>query len=148
MDLWKFSRCSYGDTSFSKSINKTMLFLFLPIFLSSLERDNMYSHILFVFSSRKVSNIYKGKTTVSWSPILPNLQPEMFCNYVILNKNQLLIQTDNLSACCFVGLISLVAQLVENLPAMWETWVQSLNWEDSLQKGRATHSSNLALKIP
>ena len=65
-----------------------MLFLFLPIFLSSLERD-MYSHILFVFSSRKVSNIYEGKTTVSWSPILPNLQPEMFCNYVILNKNQI-----------------------------------------------------------
>ena len=35
---------------------------------------------------------------------------------------------------------SLVAQLVKNLPAMWETWVQSLSWKDSLKKGKATHS--------
>ena len=39
---------------------------------------------------------------------------------------------------------SLVAQLVKNLPAMWETWVQSLGWEDPLEKGTATHSSILA----
>ena len=43
---------------------------------------------------------------------------------------------------------SLVAQLVKNLPAMWETWVQSLGWEDPLEKGKATHSSNLAWRIP
>ena len=36
---------------------------------------------------------------------------------------------------------SLVAQLVKNLPAMWETWVQSLGREDPLEKGKATHSS-------
>ena len=36
---------------------------------------------------------------------------------------------------------SLVAQLVNNPPAMWETWVQSLGWEDPLEKGTATHSS-------
>ena len=36
---------------------------------------------------------------------------------------------------------SLVAQLVNNLPAMWETWVWSLGWEDPLEKGKATHSS-------
>ena len=35
---------------------------------------------------------------------------------------------------------SLVAQLVKNPPAMWETWVQSLSWEDPLKKGKATHS--------
>ena len=39
---------------------------------------------------------------------------------------------------------SLVAQLVENPPAMWETWVQSLGWEDPLEKGKVTHSSILA----
>ena len=39
---------------------------------------------------------------------------------------------------------SLVAQLVENLPAMWETWVQSLGWEDPLEKGKVTHSSILS----
>ena len=43
--------------------------------------------------------------------------------------------------------VSLVVQLVENLPAMWETWVQSLGWEDPLEKGKATHSSILALRI-
>ena len=39
---------------------------------------------------------------------------------------------------------SLVAQLVKNPPAMWETWVWSLGWEDPLEKGKATHSSILA----
>ena len=34
-----------------------------------------------------------------------------------------------------------MAQLVKNLPAMWETWVQSLGWEDPLEKGTATHST-------
>ena len=41
-----------------------------------------------------------------------------------------------------------VAQLVKNLPAMWETWVRSLGWEDPLEKGKATHSSTLAWRIP
>ena len=43
---------------------------------------------------------------------------------------------------------SLVAQLVKNRPAMWETWVQSLGCNDSLEKGMATHSSILAWRIP
>ena len=43
---------------------------------------------------------------------------------------------------------SLVAQLVKNLPVMQETWVQSLGWEDPLEKGKATHSSILAWRIP
>ena len=43
---------------------------------------------------------------------------------------------------------SLVAQMVENLPAMRETWVQSKGWEDPLEEGMATHSSILAWRIP
>ena len=43
---------------------------------------------------------------------------------------------------------SLVAQTVKNLPAMWETWVRSLGWEDPLEKGKATHSSILAWRSP
>ena len=43
---------------------------------------------------------------------------------------------------------SLVAQLVKNLPAMRETWVQSLGWEDPLGKGKANYSSILAWRIP
>ena len=42
---------------------------------------------------------------------------------------------------------SLVAQLVKKLPAMQETWVQSLGWEDPPEKGKATHSSILAWRI-
>ena len=43
---------------------------------------------------------------------------------------------------------SLVAQLVKNLPAMQKTWVWSVVWEDPLEKGKATHSSILAQRIP
>ena len=42
----------------------------------------------------------------------------------------------------------LVAQLVKNPPAMQETWVQSLGWEDSLEKGTVTHSGILGWRIP
>ena len=43
---------------------------------------------------------------------------------------------------------SLVAQLVKNPPTRWETWVQSLSWEDPLEKVTATHSSILVWRIP
>ena len=45
-------------------------------------------------------------------------------------------------------LASLVDQLVKNSPAMWETKVQSLSWEDPLEDGMAAHSSILAWRIP
>ena len=41
-----------------------------------------------------------------------------------------------------------MAQLVKNPPAMQETWVRSLDWEDPLEKGMATHSNVLACEIP
>ena len=41
-----------------------------------------------------------------------------------------------------------MAQTIKNLPAMWETWVQSLGWEDPLEEGMATHSSIPAWRIP
>jgi len=43
---------------------------------------------------------------------------------------------------------SLVPQLVKNLPAMQETWVGSLGWEDPREKGKATHSAILSWRIP
>ena len=43
---------------------------------------------------------------------------------------------------------ALLTQKIKNLPAMWETWVQSLGWEDVLVKGTATHSSILDWRIP
>ena len=44
--------------------------------------------------------------------------------------------------------MSLVVQLVKNLPVMEETWVRSLGWEDPLEKEKATHASILAWRIP
>ena len=51
--------------------------------------------------------------------------------------------------CCLLpsGKAFLVAQMVKNLPAMGDTWVQSLGWEDPLEKEMATHSSTLAWEI-
>ena len=43
---------------------------------------------------------------------------------------------------------SLLAQRLKHLPAMWETWVRSLGWEDPLEKGMATHSTIPAWRIP
>ena len=49
---------------------------------------------------------------------------------------------------CYYLIISLVPQMVKNLPAVWETQVWSLSWEESLEKEMATHSSILAWRIP
>ena len=62
----------------------------------------------------------------------PRDQMYIFCITEWINGIMLHIQT------------SLVAQLVMNLPAMWETWVQSLGWEDPLEKGKAIYSNILA----
>ena len=48
----------------------------------------------------------------------------------------------------FGAVASLIVQLVKNLPAMQESWVRSLGWEDPLEKGIATHSNILAWRIP
>ena len=48
---------------------------------------------------------------------------------------------------CVLHQASLVVQMVKNLPAMMETWTQSLGWEEPLQKGMATHSSIFAWRI-
>ena len=47
-----------------------------------------------------------------------------------------------------LGMASLLSLIVKNLPAMQETWVRSLGWEDPLEKGKGTHSSFLAWRIP
>ena len=64
-----------------------------------------------------------------------------------LSISTLLTQEGNTMSTLFKG-ASLVAQLVKNLPAMEETWVQFLGWEDPLEKEMATHSSILAWRIP
>ena len=56
--------------------------------------------------------------------------------------------SDNNVGYYITSLAFLVAQTVKNLPAMWETWVQPLGWEDPLEKDMATHSGILAWRIP
>ena len=68
-----------------------------------------------------------GKIMLHWSEKLYNLKSFIKAEYL-----------------CF----SHVAQLVKNLPAMWETWVWFLGWEDPRDKGTATYSSILAWRIP
>ena len=67
------------------------------------------------------------------------------CNLFQLN-DRLLSDSNCFYYISFPG--SLVAQTVKNLPAMWETSVQPLGWEDSLEKGMATYSSFLSSRIP
>ena len=60
-----------------------------------------------------------------------------------------LVGRDMLCHCSFdFSWGSLVAQLVKNLPTMQKTWVRALGSEDPLEKGKATHSSTLAWRIP
>ena len=74
----------------------------------------------------------------------PQLYP--FCEATSFSRSGIIPYS-----CCIQHLIniwpSLMAQLVKNLPAMWETWARSLGWEDPLEKGKAPHSSILAWKI-
>ena len=66
-----------------------------------------------------------------------------------LSRTQILdMQNESLNALEALPWASLVAQLVKNPPAAWETWVQSLGWEDSLEEGMATQSSLLPWRIP
>ena len=59
-----------------------------------------------------------------------------------------MVQIILLIKCALISVTSLVAQTVKRLPIMRETQVQSLGWEDLLEKEMATHSSTLAWKIP
>ena len=80
--------------------------------------------------------------------------------FLNLKRHSLLFKQNlqiNISPCQEVNLVknalsqdwaSLMAQLVKNPPAMRETWVQSLGWEDPLEKGKATYSSIVAWRSP
>ena len=74
------------------------------------------------------------------------------CNWLGLILEKPIICPFNLNEHSFILPLwaswpSPVAQLVKNPPATWETWVQSLGWEDPLVKGKATHSIILAWRI-
>ena len=68
--------------------------------------------------------------------------------YIMYKYVKYIIQNYTNSYILHIIMTSLVAQMVKSLPTMWETQVQSLGWEDLLEKEMATHSSILAWKIP
>ena len=77
---------------------------------------------------------YKIETKVTWRILLNLSESDKLRNYIYFHT--ILLEA------------SLVVQLVKNLPAMWETWVLSLGWEDPLEKGKVMHFSILDWKIP
>ena len=87
-------------------------------------------------SGHKMVTKVNGQTSPAWSGHLPSCGPAP-----AHSAQELPLASGHLRA-------SLVAQLVKNPPAMRETWVRSLGWEDPLEKGKATHSSILAWRIP
>ena len=77
----------------------------------------------------------------------------MLCNWFHRETRNLksrpsIIHWTHFSVIYFLQRASLIAQLVKNLPTMQEIWIRSLGWEDPLKKGKATHSSILAWRIP
>ena len=93
-----------------------------------------------------------GSPVTAYSP-LHHPHPHLCTLYTTLShsltlKYSYLLFKYECELCFASDQASLVAQLVKNLPAMWETWVQSLTWEDTLDKGKATHSSILPWRIP
>ena len=82
-----------------------------------------------VGGSKELSRCYSG--ALRWSRSLVNS-----------------ITWEEIAGCPQESRVSLVAPMVNNLPSMWATWVQSLDWKDPLEEGMATHSSILGWRIP
>ena len=94
-----------------------------------------------------------GLQSMRWQRVRHNWAIFTFHTQFIVARHSNYLPSTTLLTCSCLHLIcfnwaSLVAQLVKNLPAMWETWVRSLGSEDPLEKGKATHSTILAWKVP
>ena len=76
--------------------------------------------------------------------IFPDIPPKSWQNLTLLSLTCTVLGSYWAQMTCTSAL---VAQTVKRLPAMWETWVQSLGQEDLLEKEMATHSSTLAWKV-
>ena len=77
--------------------------------------------------------------------LTPSPCPLALCSPAVMDKKDSLVLIESTVLGAWA---SRVAQLIKNLPAMQETWGQSLGWEGLLEKGMATHSSILAWRIP
>ncbi|KAB0371395.1 hypothetical protein FD755_017804, partial [Muntiacus reevesi] len=100
--------------------------------------------VLILIVKRAFGNKRYGAAPISWTGRLRcsvHACSEFFFSLVLQNDE---IESRGVPLLIHLQLNSLVAQLVKNPPAMRETWVRSLGWEDTLEKGKATHSSILA----
>ena len=91
---------------------------------------------------------YKVSYTPILSPAIPFLENKGAKNIYPPKKKKKKKQTCTGIFIVALSTASLVAQMAKNPPAMREAWVQSLDWEDPLEKGTATHSGILAWRIP
>ena len=79
---------------------------------------------------------------------MKQLGTQVYLSYPFHTEQQLPISHQQKTRSLFSRRAYLVAQLIKNLPAMWETWVLSQDWEASLEKGKATYFTTLPWRIP
>ena len=139
---WYFSRHSW----FQFVIHPAWHFQWCTLHIRQISRVTIYSLVvllsqfwtsqLFIYCPNKVLNVASGPTyrfvkNTRWSGIPTSLR--IFHSLLYLSS-PFFVQS--------------VAQTAKNLPATWETWVQSLGWEDPLENEMTTHSSILLRRIP
>ena len=134
-DYWSFSFSVSPSNEYSGLISLRMGWLDLlavqETLKSLLQHHSSKASILWCsaffivqLSHPYIHEYWKNHRQLQLSFVPPSLSLETIC---------LILRT-------FLPLVSVVAQLVKNLPAMWETWIQFLGWEDPLEKEMATHS--------
>ena len=120
-------------------IFRQLLILNMP----ELPRDKVMNHSN-ILEKGEEGNIYKKKNVlVSQQLSWPAIPLELIC----MQGRKFLSFHSDVFFPPIMLLASLMAQMVKNPPAIWETWVQSLCWEGPLEKGTATHSIILAQRI-
>ena len=111
-----------------------MLISFLKVSTFSFVLSCIYQHDTF-HNRCIVSQVY---TLKNYGPALLSSPEQCHFTLLVINCIYTLIRAS----------LSLVVQTVKNMPAMGETWVRSLGWEDPLEEGMATHCSILSWRIP
>ena len=130
----------------------SQLFIMLLVYLLLLTCALMKTSFSVHWLTKEFVFITKSEYNIKYSHIAIMYYADYF-TVIMLYKQELdrLQRLYKLLGTCIFFLSlppSLVAQLVKNPPAMWETWVRSLGWEYPLEKGKATHASILAWRIP
>ena len=149
--MTEYNSCMFDETEKNNYFSLRWLFLKTMPFTLWL---HFFLVVFFFFSiHHDVGNYIIFPNSMSWvCPLIPCLAQLSVTDrgptsiYIKKNIQWFNIQESGIG--CPSLRVSPVAQMVKNLPAMWENWVQSLGWEDPLEEVMATHSSILAWRIP